>query len=147
LSREPINDNENWSQEASILFCGDVAMPSNRPDCAEAFDPYQSDRGVGANPNDAVSLAIETSEVPSGNRRIAANPPIVTFLPRTRRYFSNASPCAASCGEDEALALFVRFWLTPTPPLPDTAQPAAQAKGRVRYEGFVEALVPGIKAE
>jgi hypothetical protein len=41
---------------------------------------------------------------------------------------------------NEALALFVRFWLTVTPPLPDTAQPAAQAKGRERNEGFVEAL-------
>ena len=41
---------------------------------------------------------------------------------------------------NEALALFVRFWLTATPPLPDTAQVAAQAKGRERYEGFVEAL-------
>lgn len=41
---------------------------------------------------------------------------------------------------NEALALFIRFWLTSTPPLPDTAQPAAQAKGRERYEGFVEAL-------
>jgi predicted transcriptional regulator len=41
---------------------------------------------------------------------------------------------------NEALALFVRFWLTNTAPLPDTAQPAAQAKGRQRYEGFVEAL-------
>ena len=41
---------------------------------------------------------------------------------------------------NEALALFVRFWLTVTPPLPDTAQAAAQAKGRERYEGYVEAL-------
>lgn len=41
---------------------------------------------------------------------------------------------------NEALALFVRFWLTVTPPLPDTAQAAAQAKGRERYENFVEAL-------
>jgi predicted transcriptional regulator len=41
---------------------------------------------------------------------------------------------------NEALAVFVRFWLTATPPLPDTAQPAAQTKGRQRYEGFVEAL-------
>ena len=41
---------------------------------------------------------------------------------------------------NEALALFVRFWLTATPPLPDAAQSAAQAKGRERYEGFVEAL-------
>ena len=41
---------------------------------------------------------------------------------------------------NEALALFVRFWLTSTPPLPDTAQAAAQAKGRERYDGFIEAL-------
>lgn len=41
---------------------------------------------------------------------------------------------------NEALALFVRFWLTATPPLPDAAIAAAQAKGRERYDGFVEAL-------
>ena len=41
---------------------------------------------------------------------------------------------------NEALAVFVRFWLTTTPALPDTALTAAQAKGRERYEGFVEAL-------
>jgi predicted transcriptional regulator len=41
---------------------------------------------------------------------------------------------------NEAFALFVRFWLTSTPPLPDAAQSAAQAKGRERYDGFIEAL-------
>ena len=41
---------------------------------------------------------------------------------------------------NEGLALFVRFWLTTTLPSPDIAQPAAQAKGRERYQGFVEAL-------
>lgn len=41
---------------------------------------------------------------------------------------------------NEALALFVRFWLTTTPPLPDTKREAAQAKGRERYEGFVDSL-------
>src|SRR5215470_19622119 len=41
---------------------------------------------------------------------------------------------------NEALALFVRFWLTATPPLPDAAQPAAQAKGRERYEGYIDSL-------
>jgi predicted transcriptional regulator len=41
---------------------------------------------------------------------------------------------------NEALAVFVRFWLTSTPSLPDTALAAAQAKGRERYDGFVEAL-------
>jgi predicted transcriptional regulator len=41
---------------------------------------------------------------------------------------------------NESVALFVRFWLTQTPPLPDAGQPAAQAKGKQRYEGFIEAL-------
>lgn len=40
----------------------------------------------------------------------------------------------------EALALFVRFWLTANPPLPDAARVAAQAQANERYEGFVEAL-------
>ncbi|MDI3563373.1 CopG family transcriptional regulator [Bradyrhizobium sp. Arg816] len=40
----------------------------------------------------------------------------------------------------ETLALFIRFWLTITPPLPNDAQATAQAKGRERFEGFVEAL-------
>ena len=41
---------------------------------------------------------------------------------------------------NEALALFVRFWLTSNPPLPDAAMPAAQAQGKERYDAFVEAL-------
>ena len=40
----------------------------------------------------------------------------------------------------EMLALFIRFWLTVTPQQPDSAQAGAQAKGRERFEGFVEAL-------
>lgn len=40
----------------------------------------------------------------------------------------------------EALALFVRFWLTANPALPDAARAAAQAQGTERFEGFVEAL-------
>ena len=40
----------------------------------------------------------------------------------------------------ETLALFVRFWLTITPPLPGDAQATAQMKGRERFEGFVETL-------
>jgi hypothetical protein len=40
----------------------------------------------------------------------------------------------------EALALFVRFWLTVTPPLPESAQAAAKAKGTERYREFVDTL-------
>jgi hypothetical protein len=41
---------------------------------------------------------------------------------------------------NEALALYVRFWLTATPPVPEAAEPVAQARGRKRYEAFVQAL-------
>jgi hypothetical protein len=40
----------------------------------------------------------------------------------------------------ETLALFIRFWLTVTPPLPESAQSAAQAKGRERFDLFLDAL-------
>lgn len=40
----------------------------------------------------------------------------------------------------ETLALFIRFWLTVTPPLPDTAQASARAKGVERFEGFLQSL-------
>jgi hypothetical protein len=40
----------------------------------------------------------------------------------------------------ETLALFVRFWLTATPALPEQAQAAVRAKGAERYQAFIEAL-------
>ena len=40
----------------------------------------------------------------------------------------------------EALALFIRFWLTVTSSLPESAQADAQAKGDERYELFLEVL-------
>lgn len=47
---------------------------------------------------------------------------------------------------NEALALFIRFWLTANPPLPDAAMSAAQAQGKERYDAFVEALVRRLDA-
>lgn len=40
----------------------------------------------------------------------------------------------------ETLAVFVRFWLTTTPALPEPAAQAARAKSSERYEAFVTAL-------
>lgn len=40
----------------------------------------------------------------------------------------------------ETLGLFVRFWLTVTPPVPTEEYAAAQAKGRERFDGFVTTL-------
>ncbi|MFC5508130.1 CopG family transcriptional regulator [Bosea massiliensis] len=40
----------------------------------------------------------------------------------------------------ETLSLFIRFWMTVTPPLPDSAHPSARAKGAERFEGFLQSL-------
>ena len=40
----------------------------------------------------------------------------------------------------ETVALFIRFWLTSTPALPEQSSAAARAKGAERYDRFVEAL-------
>jgi predicted transcriptional regulator len=40
----------------------------------------------------------------------------------------------------ETLALFVRFWLTTTPPLPEPAAKAARAQAGTRYDNFIAAL-------
>ncbi len=40
----------------------------------------------------------------------------------------------------ETLAVFVRFWLTTNPPLPEPAQAAARARAGERYDAFVAAL-------
>ncbi|MEH3116655.1 MAG: ribbon-helix-helix domain-containing protein [Methylorubrum populi] len=40
----------------------------------------------------------------------------------------------------ETLSLFIRFWMTVTPPLPDSAQASARAKGSERFEGFLQTL-------
>lgn len=40
----------------------------------------------------------------------------------------------------ETLSLFIRFWLTITPPIPETAKESARAKGVERFEGFMQTL-------
>lgn len=40
----------------------------------------------------------------------------------------------------EAVSLFIRIWLSSTPPLPESAQAGARAKGAERFEGFMQML-------
>lgn len=40
----------------------------------------------------------------------------------------------------ETVSLFIRFWLTVTPPLTESAQASARAKGAERFEGFLQSL-------
>ena len=83
-----------------------------------------------------IEAAVESFLSPDGaDRREAA------FTRRLDRLTRQVQRLERNTGVTmEMLALFARFFLTVTPPLPPDAQAAAQAKGRERYEGFVETL-------
>lgn len=40
----------------------------------------------------------------------------------------------------ETVSLFIRIWLASTPPLPESAQAGARAKGAERFESFIQML-------
>ena len=83
-----------------------------------------------------VEAALASHLSPDGADRLEAA--LARRLDRMSRQIERLERHVTIC--NEAIAVFVRFWLTSTPPLPDTALSAAQSKGRERYEGFVEAL-------
>ena len=83
-----------------------------------------------------VEAALASHLSPDGADRLEAA--LARRLDRMTRHLERIERHIDISGE--ALAAFGRFWLTSTPPLPDTALLAAQIKGRERYEGFVEAL-------
>jgi len=84
-----------------------------------------------------VETALTSFLSPDGSERMEAA--LGRRLDRIVRHMENLG-LAVEVG-NEALALFVRFWLTANPPMPDVGGAAAQAMGKERYEGFVQALV------
>lgn len=83
-----------------------------------------------------VETALTSFLSPDGSERMEAA--FSRRLDRIVRQMENLEH-AVEVG-NEALALFVRFWLTANPPLMESARAAAQAQGKERYDGFVEAL-------
>lgn len=83
-----------------------------------------------------IEAAVASYLSPDGSDRMEA-----AFARRLDRLTRQVQRLERNTGlTTEALALFVRFWLSVTPPLPDDEQAAAQVKGRKRYDGFVETL-------
>lgn len=83
-----------------------------------------------------VEAAVSSYMSPDGSDRMEA-----AFARRLDRISRQIQRLERNTGlTTEALALYVRFWLSVTPPLPDEDQAVAQIKGRKRYEGFVETL-------
>ncbi len=105
------------------------------PDLAGKLADYATQKHVSAGPggrNRAGVVSYRRTAPTASKRRLARR------LDRMNRQMERLERHVTI--SNEALAVFVRFWLTSTPPLPDTALAAAQTKGRERYDGFVEAL-------
>ena len=104
------------------------------PDVADQLADYALRKR--ASQAEIVEAAIASFLSPDGSERMEA-----AFSRRIDRVLRQLEQLEAGVETgNEALALFVRFWLTANPPLPDNAVPAAQAKGKERYDAFVEAL-------
>lgn len=95
---------------------------------------YASRKGVTRSL--VIEAALESHLSPDGADRLEAA--LARRLDQMNRHLERIERHVGI--SNEALAVFVRFWLTSTPPLPDTLLAAARTKGRERYEGFVEAL-------
>ncbi len=104
------------------------------PDLMTKLSDYAARKGVSQSMIVEAALASHLS--PDGADRLEAA--LARRLDRIGRHLERLERHVDI--SSEALAVFVRFWLTSTPPLPDSSIAAANAKGRERYAGFVEAL-------
>ncbi|KAB2907329.1 CopG family transcriptional regulator [Sphingopyxis indica] len=104
------------------------------PDLVDQIEDYAARKRVPQ--TQILEAALLSFLSPDGPERLEAA--LARRLDRLSRQLERAEQNITI--SNEAIALFVRFWLTTTPPLPDTGQAAAKASGSERYKGFIEAL-------
>ncbi|MDN7754704.1 CopG family transcriptional regulator [Burkholderia gladioli] len=104
------------------------------PEHARRLDELATKKGVSKSSIVAVALASWLSP-DAGDQREAA---IAKRLDRLSRQFEKLERDQNI--EIETLALFVRYFLTVSTPVPEAHQDAARAQGKVRFEQFVEQL-------
>lgn len=104
------------------------------PEHAKRLDELATKKGVSKSSIVAAALASWLSP-DAGDQREAA---IAKRLDRLSRQFEKLERDQNI--EIETLALFVRYFLTVSTPVPEAHQDAARAQGRARFEQFVEQL-------
>ncbi|WCM85494.1 CopG family transcriptional regulator [Acidovorax sp. NCPPB 3859] len=105
-----------------------------QPEHAKRLDELAAKKGVSKSSIVAAALASWLS-TDAGEQREAA---IAKRLDRLSRQLERLERDQAVL--IETLALYVRYYLTVTTPLPEAHQEAARAQGRARFEQFVEQL-------
>lgn len=105
-----------------------------QPEHARRLDGLAAKKGVSKSSIVAAALASWLSPE-SGDHREAS---IAKRLDRLSRQFERLERDQTI--EIETLALFVRYFLTVSTPVPEAHQEAAKAQGKARFEQFVEQL-------
>jgi hypothetical protein len=105
-----------------------------QPEHAKRLDELAAKKGVSKSSIVAVALTSWLSP-DSGDQREAA---IAKRLDRLSRQFDKLERDQNIL--IETLALYVRYFLTVSTPVPDAHQEAARAQGKARFEQFVEQL-------
>lgn len=104
------------------------------PEHARRLDQLAARKGVSKSSIVAVALASWLSPQAGDTRDVA----ITKRLDRLSRQFEKLERDQLIL--IEALALYVRYFLTVSTPVPEAHQEAARAQGRARYTQFVEQL-------
>lgn len=105
-----------------------------QPEHAKRLDELAAKKGVSKSSIVAAALASWLSP-DAGDQREAA---IAKRLDRLSRQFERLERDQNI--EIETLALFVRYFLTVSTPVPEAHQEAARAQGKARFEQFIEQL-------
>ena len=105
-----------------------------QPDHAKRLDELAAKKGVSKSSIVAAALASWLSP-DAGDQREAA---MAKRLDRLSRQFERLERDQNI--QIETLALFVRYFLTVSTPVPEAHQEAAKAQGKARFEQFIEQL-------
>lgn len=105
-----------------------------QPDHAKRLDELATKKGVSKSSIVAAALASWLSP-DAGDQREAA---MAKRLDRLSRQFERLERDQNI--HIETLALFVRYFLTVSTPVPEAHQDAAKAQGKARFEQFIEQL-------
>ena len=105
-----------------------------QPDHAKRLDELAAKKGVSKSSIVAAALASWLSP-DAGDQREAAT---AKRLDRLSRQFERLERDQHI--QIETLALFVRYFLTVSTPVPEAHQEAAKAQGKARFEQFIEQL-------
>ena len=117
-------------------------MPSTKPRIWSYIDPINHARlkalakRPGSNESQIVNDALTAFFM--GEHEVKRDAALIRRLDRMTRQAESLNRSQVITAE--AFALFVRYFLTVIPPVPDADKRAAQAQGAARFERFIESL-------